>query len=267
MILNKPLLSLVLLSTLLSGCSFIPDYMRPTAPVADSWPTADANLQASESADVKQTADMGWRDFFVDEKLRLVIELALKNNRDLRVAALNIERARAQYQITSSTLFPTVNASSNATIQKRGENSSGNDNLSNITNNGVIQQPDNPSGGISRNYRAGMSFSNYELDFFGRIRSLKEQSLRLYLATEEARRSAHIALIAEVANAWLTLQADQERLRLAQETLKSLQSSYDLNKSRFDYGIATGLDLQQAQISVDTAKVDVARFTSLIRMP
>jgi outer membrane protein, multidrug efflux system len=265
MILNKPLLSLVLLSTLLSGCSFIPDYLRPTAPVADSWPTADANLQTSESADVKQTAEMGWRDFFVDEKLRQVIELALKNNRDLRVAALNIERARAQYQITSSTLFPTVNASSNATIQKRGENSSGNDNLSNITNNGVIQQPDNPSGGISRNYRAGMSFSNYELDFFGRIRSLKEQSLRLYLATEEARRSAHIALIAEVANAWLTLQADQERLRLAQETLKSQQSSYDLNKSRFDYGIATGLDLQQAQISVDTAKVDVARFTSLIQ--
>lgn len=262
---KKYLISLFMLSSLVSGCSLIPDYMRPKAPVAEYWPTVTQGQQANNSTDIGQMADVGWREFFVDEKLRKVIELALNNNRDLRVAALNIERARAQYQITSSNLFPTVNASGNATIQKRGENSSGNDNLSNITNNGVIQQSNDSGGGISRNYRAGVSFSNYELDFFGRIRSLKEQSLRLYLATEEAKRSAHIALIAEVANAWLTLQADKERLKLAQDTLQSQQSSYDLNKSRFDFGIATGLDLQQSQISVDTAKVDVARFTSQIQ--
>ena len=250
------------LTTLVSGCSFIPEFMRPKAPVPDNWSNA---TQSPQTAETTQAADIGWREFFVNEKLRKVIELALKNNRDLRVSALNIERARAQYQISSSTLFPTINASGNATIQKRGENSSGNDNLSNITNNGVIQQSNDAGGGISRNYRAGVSFSNYELDFFGRVRSLKEQSLRLYLATEEARRSAHIALIAEVANAWLTLQADKERLKLAQETLKSQLSSYDLNKARFDIGIANGLDLQQSQITVDTAKVDVARFTSQIQ--
>ncbi len=264
---KKPLISalicLVMLSSLVSGCSFMPEFMRPNAPVADNWPTATQG-QASQAADA-QVSDIGWREFFIDEKLRKVIELALKNNRDLRVAALNIERARAQYQISSSNLFPTVNASGNATIQKRGENSSGNDNLSNITNNGVIQQSNDSGGEVSRNYRAGVSFSNYEIDFFGRIRSLKEQSLRLYLATEEARRSAHIALIAEVANAWLTLQADKERLKLAQETLQSQQSSYDLNKARFDVGIANGLELQQSQITVDTAKVDVARFASQIQ--
>lgn len=260
--LTKRLVNPLLLALIISGCSFIPDYTRPKAPVASDWPAATQNQKDAQTIPV---ADIGWREFFVDEKLRNVIEMALQNNRDLRIAALNIERARAQYQITSSTLFPTVNASGNATIQKRGENSSGNDNLSNITNNGVIQQSNDSAGGISRNYRAGVSFSNYELDFFGRVRSLREQSLNLYLATEEARRSAHIALIAEVANAWLTLQADQARLKLAQDTLQSQQSSYELNKARFDIGIANGLDLQQAQISVDTAKVDVARFKSLIQ--
>ena len=261
---KKSLITLCMLATLLSGCSFIPDFMRPKAPVAGQWPNAQSTGGVQAASD-KPASEIGWREFFVDEKLRKVIELALNNNRDLRISALNIERARAQYQITSASLFPAINASGNANIQKRGENSSGNDNLSNITNNGVIQQSNGAAGGISRNYRAGVSFSNYELDFFGRIRSLREQSLQLYLATEEARRSAHIALIAEVANAWLTLQADKERLKLAQDTLQSQQSSYDLNKARFDIGIANGLDLQQSQISVDTAKVDVARFTSQIQ--
>lgn len=265
MMINKPLINLIVLSTLLTGCSLMPEFMRPKAPVADSWPTTIQGQQSAQSLDAIQAADIGWREFFVDEKLRQVIALALNNNRDLRVSALNIERARAQYQISSSNLFPTVNASGNATIQKSGAGSSGNNNLANITNNGVIQQSNSSSDEITRNYRAGVSFSNYELDFFGRIRSLKEQSLRLYLATEEARRSAHIALIAEVANAWLTLQADKERLKLAQDTLQNQQSSYALNKARFDIGIANGLDLQQSQISVDTAKVDVAKFTSQIQ--
>lgn len=262
MMIKKPLVSLIVLCALVPGCSLMPDFVRPKAPVADNWPTASQQgLHAYPSTEIALAADIGWREFFVDEKLRKVIELALKSNRDLRVAALNIERARAQYQIASSNLFPTINASGNATIQKSGASNTGN----NITNNDAIQQSSGSRGEVTRNYRAGVNLSAYELDFFGRIRSLKEQSLRLYLATEEARRSVHIALIAEVANAWLTLQADKERLQLAQDTLKSQQSSYDLNKSRFDYGIATGLDLQQSQMTVDTAKVDVARFTSQIQ--
>jgi multidrug efflux system outer membrane protein len=259
---KKSLIHFLVLSTLVSGCSFVPEFMRPKAPVPDQWPTA---VNASDTTNAYQGAYIGWREFFVDEKLRKVIEIALLNNRDLRIAALNIERARAQYQITSSNLFPTINASGNANIQKRGQNSSGNDNLGNITNNGVIQQSSGSGGEISRNYRAGISFSNYELDFFGRIRSLRDQSLQLYLGTEEARRSAHISLVAEVANAYLILQADKALLKLAQDTLQSQQSSYELNKARFDIGIANGLDLQQSQISVDTAKVDVARLSSQIQ--
>jgi multidrug efflux system outer membrane protein len=267
---KKNLIPLLILSTLgaslMPGCSFIPEFMRPKAPVPEQWPSASSSAQtAVNQATVKQAADIGWREFFVDDKLRKVIEIALVNNRDLRIAALNIERARAQYQISASNLFPTINASGNANIQKRGQNSSGNDNLGNITNNGVIQQSSGSGGEISRNYRAGISFSNYELDFFGRIRSLKAQALQLYLATEEARRSAHIALISEVANAYLILQADKALLKLAQDTLQSQQASYELNKARFDIGIANGLDLQQSQISVDTARVDVARLNSQIQ--
>jgi multidrug efflux system outer membrane protein len=246
-----------ILAALLSACSLIPGYERPQAPVADSWPAGAAAGQTYKAADI------GWREFFVDEKLRKVIELALENNRDLRVAALNIEKARAQYQVQSADLFPTVNATGSANIQHTGSNSSGSGSSTTNSSNGTTTNSDR--GGTSHNYRAGIGFSTYELDFFGRIRSLNEQALQSFLATEEARRSTHISLVAEVANAWLTLQADKERLKLAQDTLNSQQSSYALNKSRFDIGIATGLDLRQAQITVDTARVDVARYSSQIQ--
>lgn len=166
MMLSRFTLQSVLLTVLLSSCSFMPDYLRPKAPVADTWPkfkVQSPDLTSSQQS--QQAANIGWREFFVDEKLRKVIELALNNNRDLRIAALNIERARAQYQISSANLFPTVNASGNASIQKSGASGNGNNNLANITNNGVIQQSNDASGEITRNYRAGVSFSNYELDF------------------------------------------------------------------------------------------------------
>lgn len=253
------LLLVAILTALLSACSLMPGYERPQAPVANEWPTGVVAEQTYKAADI------GWREFFVDEKLRKVIELALANNRDLRVAALNIEKARAQYQVQSADLFPTVNATGSANIQHTGSNSSGSGNSTTTNSTGTTQQSSGSRGGTSHNYRAGIGFSAYELDFFGRIRSLDEQALQLFLETEEARRSTHISLVAEVANAWLTLQADKERLKLAQETLVSQQSSYALNKSRFEVGIATGLDLRQAQITVDTARVDVARYSSQIQ--
>lgn len=251
---KKSLVNIIMLSALIPACSLMPGYERPTAPVSETWPVGTSSQQSYNAADI------GWREFFIDEKLRQVIALALQNNRDLRVAALNIEKARAQYQIQSADLFPTVNATGTATIQHNGNNSSSGNSFT-----GSTQQSNNSSGGTSHNYRAGLGFSTYELDFFGRIRSLDAQALQLFLATEDARRSTHISLVAEVANAWLTLQADQERLKLARETLQSQQASYNLNKSRFDIGITTGLDLQQSQISVDTARVDVARYSSQIQ--
>ena len=253
---NKTLISLAI-AALLGGCaSMAPDYQRPQAPVAAEWGSeaAKGDLRVS---------DIGWREFFVDDKLRKLIAIALENNRDLRVAALNIEKARAEYRIERADLFPTVNAGGSATIQHNGSGSSSGS--SNSTSGTTTGSSSGSNSGTSRSYRANIGFSAYELDFFGRIRSLNDQALQLYFATEEARRSTQISLVAEVANAWLTLAADRERLRLAQNTFSSQKESYNLTKRRFELGVASELDVRQAQTTMDTAQVDVARYTALVR--
>ncbi|MDR2220367.1 MAG: AdeC/AdeK/OprM family multidrug efflux complex outer membrane factor [Methylobacillus sp.] len=243
---NKTLVSLTI-TALLAGCSLIPDYQRPEAPVAADWgsnATGDSALNVS---------DIGWREFFVDEQLRKLIELSLQNNRDLRIAALNIEQARAMYRVQRADLFPTVDAGGIATHQR---------------NPSTLNSGTGASSGDSRvthTYQADIGLTAYELDFFGRIRSLNEQALQVYFATEEAKRATQISLVAEIANAWLTRAADSERLRLAQETLASQQNSYDLTRRRFELGVASELDMRQAQTTMDTARVDVARYTTLIR--
>jgi multidrug efflux system outer membrane protein len=253
---NKTLISLAI-AALLGGCaSMAPDYQRPQAPVAAEWGSeaAKGDLRVS---------DIGWREFFVDDKLRKLIAIALENNRDLRVAALNIEKARAEYRIERADLFPTVNAGGSATIQHNGSGSSSGS--SNSTSGTTTGSSSGSNSGTSRSYRANIGFSAYELDFFGRIRSLNDQALQLYFATEEARRSTQISLVAEVANVWLTLAADRERLRLAQNTFSSQKESYNLTKRRFELGVASELDVRQAQTTMDTAQVDVARYNALVR--
>ncbi len=179
--------------------------------------------------------------------MQKLIALALENNRDLRVAALNIERFRAQYQIQRSDLFPKVDATAGGNFQRVPADLSG-------------------SGHATTNhqYSIGLGVSSYELDLFGRVRSLKDQALEQFLATEQARRSVQISLVSDVAASYLTLAADRERLKLAKETLASQQSSFQLTRSRFEAGVASALDLHQAQTSVDTARFDIARFTSLV---
>lgn len=255
---KKTLIS-ISIAALLAGCaSMAPDYQRPEAPVASEW-----GQGASQGE--RNAAEIGWREFFVDEKLRKLIELSLANNRDLRIAAFNIEQARAEYRIQRADLFPTVNAGGSVSIQR---NASGARSGSVDSNTGTSTTTSSSSGDrdeVSRNYRASIGLSAYELDFFGRIRSLNDQALQLYFATEEARRATQISLVAEVANAWLTLAADRERLRLAQETFASQKQSYDLTRRRFELGVASELDVRQAQTTMDTAQVDVARYTTLIR--
>lgn len=234
------LLAAALASAVLAGCATLaPDYATPAAPVPQQWP-ADTGVAATGTA----AADIGWQDFFTDARLRQLIALALDNNRDLRVAALNIEKARAQYQIQRADLFPTVQATAGGTGQRTPAS---------LSTTGQAM--------TTHQYTAGLGFASYELDFFGRIRSLKDQALYQFLGTEEARRSAQISLVAEVASAYLTLVADNERLKLAEETRVSQQRSYDLTKRRFELGSASELDLRQAQTSVDSARVDVARYT------
>ncbi|HEY9281530.1 MAG TPA: AdeC/AdeK/OprM family multidrug efflux complex outer membrane factor [Eoetvoesiella sp.] len=236
---------------LLAGCtSMAPNYERPTSPVEAAWPTGPAYKAPAETSsvsDARAAADIAWQDFITDGNLKDVVRLALENNRDLRVAALNIDRARAQYQIQRADSFPSIGISGSGTSQR-------------------LPADLNPSGeaGISRQYSAGIGTSAYELDLFGRVRSLNEDALQRYLATDESRKTVQLSLVAEVANAYLTLGADQERLRLAQQTLESQQKSYELTRRSHELGVASMLDLRQAQTLVESARVDVARFTSQI---
>ena len=233
----------------LSGCTMAPNYVRPAAPVPEQWGNETKNKTSGDanSQPIKDLSAIKWQNYFVNPQLQKVIELALKNNRDLRIAALNIEKFRAQYQIKRADLLPTVNVSGSGTVQRLP---------------GSVSSSGQPT--ISRQYNANLGLSAYELDFFGRVQSLKDQALEQYLATEQARNSVQITLVADVANSFLTLAADRERLKLARETFASQQASYQLIKSRAEAGASSELDLRQAQTSVESARFDVARYTSLV---
>jgi multidrug efflux system outer membrane protein len=224
-----------------------PQYTRPENPAPAAWPEGAAYKADSVKTAAPAAADIVWRDFFIDEKLRKVIDLALANNRDLRVAVLNIEKSRGQFQITVSDLFPKVNATGSRTDERIPKDLS-------LTGKPMV----------TRQYSVGLGFSAYELDLFGRVQSLKDQALEQYLATEEARRSAQIALVAEIANVYLTLAADRELLKLSQDTLTAQEATFKMIQRRFDVGFSSELDLRQAQTRVDSARVDIARFTGQV---
>lgn len=234
-------LSVALAASLAGACSLIPAYERPAAPVPAAFPDAPASAPAA--------APLAWRDYFTDERLRAVIALALENNRDLRVAALNIEKARAQYGIQRAELFPSLTANAGLTAQRRQPAE------------GAAADAE-PS--TTRQYSATLGFAAYELDFFGRLRSLSEQALEVYLGTEEARRSAQISLVAEVSQAWLRLGADRERLALAQDTLASRRKSHELTQRSVEVGVASALDLAQSRTLLEGARADAARYEALV---
>jgi multidrug efflux system outer membrane protein len=222
-----------------------PTYQRPLLPTLAQWPTGAAYKHTEDRSG--NAAEIGWRTFFVNPALQQLIDIALKNNRDLRIATLHIEKARAEYQITQADLFPSIAASGTGTHQR-------------VPNNMSV-------GGqhtISRQYSAGVGFSAYELDFFGRVRSLKDQALALYYASVEAQRSSHIALVAEVANAYLTLLANTASLRLAKDTRISQEASYQLAKHSFKAGVTSALDFSRAQTTVETARADEALYLSRV---
>ena len=235
-------------SACFAGCTTMaPRYTRPDAPVTATWPTGPAYKNSGAQAGDPEASDLKWNEFFVSPQLRKLITLALANNRDLRVAALNVEKSQAMFRIQRAALLPTINADAGGSVQRLPADVSG-------TGQSMI----------SRNYNVGLGVSVYEIDLFGRVRSLKHQALEQYLATDQARRSIRISLVSEVANNYLTLAADRERLKLALDTLESQQSSYQLIRSRFSAGASSELDLHQAQTSVDSARVDVARFTTQV---
>lgn len=238
---------LVLTTGILAGCGTLaPDYTRPAAPVPESWPTGAAYKPAATAAS-GTVADIAWQRFFADANLQKLIGLSLANNRDLRVAALDVLRAQAQYRVSRSDLFPTVNAGGDFTRQRLPGDLSG-----------------TGRSATTSQFQADVGVSAFELDFFGRVQSLNEQALEEYLATEEARRSAQISLVSEVATAYLTLAADRELLALAKDTVQSQTDSFNLTRRSFELGNASDLDVNQARISVETARADVARYTAQV---
>jgi outer membrane protein, multidrug efflux system len=239
-------LRIALAAVFLSGCTMIPKYERPPAPVPAAWPSGPAYKQAASMQNVPLAAGLKWRQFFTDERLQQVIEAALYNNRDLRVAALNVERARALYRIQRAELLPTVDAVGSGLREHLPAGVSGKDTAQTVSQ-----------------YSVDLGIASWEIDFFGRIRSLEKSALEQYFATEQARRSAQILLVSEVADAYLTLAADRENLKLAQSTLENQQAAYHLIQRRQEVGLASELDLRQAQTRVDAARVDIARFTGL----
>jgi outer membrane protein, multidrug efflux system len=231
-------------AVLLTGCTMIPQYTRPDAPVPGAWPQGPAYKELPAAPGTPVAPDLQWREFFTEAQLQQVIDTALKNNRDLRVAALNVERARALYRVQRAELLPRVE--SGITARKQHVKISGGTGLVTVEEYGV-----------------NLGVSNWEIDFFGRLRSLSQKALEEYFATDQARRSAQILLICEVAAAYLTLAADRENLKLAQSTLKTQQAAHYVIKRRFEVGLSPELDLSQAQTRVDAARVDVARYTDL----
>lgn len=219
---------------LLSACSLAPTYQRPQSPVASAYPT-----QASEKTG--DTSSIGWREFFPDPRLQTLISAALEHNRDLRAAALRIEEARALYNIQSADLLPNLNATATGSRARTPGT---------LTPGGTSI--------IGNSYQVGLSIPSFELDFFGRVRSLNDAALAQYLATEEATRAARIALVAEVAKAYLAERSLAEQYELARRTLESRESAYQLAKQRFDVGATSALDLRQNEILAQTARASLA---------
>lgn len=206
-------------------------------------PVAQANIPGNYLGNASGTsvAEQGYKDFFADPRLIQVLDLAIANNRDLRTAALNIQRAQQQYQITQNNQLPTIGASG-----------------------GVLRQDTATSNGANTVYNVGLGVTAYELDFWGRVRSLKDNALDSYLATSSARDATQIALVGQVAQAWLSYSFANANLKLAEQTLKTQLDSYNLNKKRFDVGIDSEVPVRQAQVTVETARNDVANYKTQI---
>jgi len=234
-------------ATILGACTLEPHYQRPPAPV----PALDGGAAGGTVA-----ADIGWREFFPDPQLQQLIALALTENRDLRVAALNVQSAQAQYRIQRASLFPTVDASAVEQVQHIP--------IGVLTSGfppSLLGGAHLPTNGVTEHtYDVGIGFTNYELDLFGRIRSLSHAALQQYFSSGETRRNVQLTLVAEIATAYITILADQTLLDITRNTLKSQEDSYALTEKLFNGGTSTELALRQAETTVDTAKANIAQY-------
>ncbi|MCA0442284.1 MAG: efflux transporter outer membrane subunit [Proteobacteria bacterium] len=243
----KPLAA-ALTCALLAGCNLAPRYQAPELPVPETVaPPLAQGAASTDAVALTNAGPMQWQDFVQEPRLRELVGMALANNRDLRVALLAVEKARAQYGVTQADRFPTVNASGAASRARTADD---------------LTTPGRPS--TTSQYSAQLGFASYEIDFFGRVRNLSDAALQEFFRVAENRRSVQLSLVAEVMNAWLTLDADARRLTLARETLRTRAQALNLTRRSFELGATSALALAQAQSSADTARVDVASFASQV---
>lgn len=232
----------------LVACTMAPRYERPAAPVDAQWP-AGAAYEETTHDEAPGAAEIPWRDFIGDGRLREVIDRALQNNRDLRIAALNVELTKAMYGISTATLLPVLNVTG-AWFRER------------------VPADLSPSGSAytAEKFIVNLGMSSWEIDFFGRIRSLRDRALQEYLAGIEARRGFQIMLVSSVAQAWLALAADKEALKLVRATLEAQKESYRLMRKRYDVGMASEIDLRRIQSQMETSRAEVALYTRQVAL-
>lgn len=235
-------ISALALAAALAGCSMAPVYERPASPVSEHW--SNATTGSGRSA----AATLDWQSFVTDDALRKLVELALENNRDLRQSLLNIEAARAQYQITRADRLPTLDAQGTGTRQR-------------------VPGDLNTTGtsGVQSSYQAGVGLTAFEIDLFGRVRSLSDAALQEFLATEANARSAQISLVAEVIQAYVARDSAQRRLDVTRQTLASREASLELIVKRRQAGTATALDYQEALGLTEQSRAELERMDREVR--
>ncbi|MDR6145432.1 multidrug efflux system outer membrane protein [Sphingomonas sp. SORGH_AS870] len=276
----SPLPAILLAATALSGCSMAPKYVQPALPVPASWPVGDAYLRQSEAA----LPSVRYSDIFRDARLQRLIAQALANNRDLRVAAANIAATRAQYRIQRASLLPQVDATGRYSYTDRGSGGAASQAVGNggtgtgtggtgtgtggvgtggtgtgVGTGGTGGSIVTSSGGNGSAWSVNLGTTAFELDLFGRVRSLTGAALDRYFATEAGARATRLTLVGDIADAWLNYGADQSLLAIAQQTAASAERSVTLTRARLEGGIAPRTDLRQAEQVLATAQADLAQ--------
>ncbi|OWK28240.1 efflux transporter outer membrane subunit [Sphingomonas mucosissima] len=269
---SRSILAAMAMATALSGCNLAPNYDRPIGAVPSALPQEGTYPRAaSDAPDISQ---IGWRDFFLDPRLQQVIDSGLSNNRNLRIAAGNVLQARAQYRIQRADRVPSTTVSGSGTFTNNifgaggGAAGAGAIGGGAGVGAGAGAGPGNlgARGGSSNLeiYSVNAGFSAFELDLFGRVRNLSQAALEQYFATEEAQRATRISLIAEIANAWLTMASDQEQLRISRATLKTFEQSLNLTRAQFRIGVASELEARQAETNYQAARNDIATLQTRV---
>jgi len=237
---------IMILFLMLTSCTMIPEYKRPNPPIPKEWPKGDA-YQELKIDSLPTAKSLKWNEFLTDEKLQRLIEIAFKNNRDLKLAALNVEKARAYYGIQRAELLPSFNLIGSGQRQRIPETLSNNN------------KPE-----MTSQYSVTLGISSWEIDFFGRLRSLSEMALESYLSQEATYRAVRLTLIGAVAVAYYTYAVDSENLKVAKETLKNQEENYELIKKRYEVGLASEIDLHRAKTQVDIAREATTRYTQIV---